>query len=324
MDRVFVTRKLPQPGLDRLKEECDIEVNPEDRVLTKKELIKGIKGKDGLLCLLTDIIDKEIIDAEPNLKMIANYAVGYNNIDIKYATQKGIPVSNTPEVLTETTADMGWVLLFSAARRVVEGDRFTRAGKYKGWGPMLMLGQDVTGKTLGIIGTGRVGTAFALKSKGFNMRVLYYDVKSNEPLEKELGAKKVSLEELLSESDFVSVHVPLIPATQHLIGEKELKLMKKSAVLINTSRGPVVNEKILVKALKEKWIFAAGLDVYENEPQLEEGLADLENVVLAPHLGSASVETRTKMALIAVENILAGLKGEVPPNCVNPEVFERK
>ena len=205
----------------------------------------------------------------------------------------------------------------------MEGDRFTRVGKYKGWGPMLMLGQDVTGKTLGVIGAGRVGTAFALKSKGFNMRVLYYDVKSNEPLEKELGAKKVSLEELLSESDFVSVHVPLIPATQHLIGEKELKLMKKSAVLINTSRGPVVNEKILIKALKEKWIFAAGLDVYENEPQLEEGLADLENVVLAPHLGSASVETRTRMASIAVENMLAGLKGETPPNCVNPEVFER-
>ena len=320
--KVFVTRRLPQPGLDKLEKECEIKINPDDRVLIKKEIIEGVKGKDGLLCLLTDTIDKEIISAEPGLKMIANYAVGYNNIDVKYATKKNIPVSNTPGVLTETTADMAWALLVSTARRVAEGDRYTRAGKYRGWGPMLMLGQDITEKTLGVIGTGRVGTSFALKSRGFRMKVLYHDVAPNEKLEGELGAKKVSLEKLLQESDFVSVHVPLIPSTRHLIGEKELNLMKPTAVLVNTSRGPVVDEKALVRALSEGKIFSAGLDVYEDEPKLALGLAELENVVLAPHLGSASVETRTKMALMAVENMLAGLKGEIPPNCVNPEVFK--
>lgn len=322
--KIFVTRKIPEPGLELLKKEHDVEVNPYDRVLTKEEIIKKLKGKDGLLCLLTDIIDEELIKSEPKLKMIASYAVGYDNIDIKAATERGIPVSNTPGVLTDTTAEMAWALLFSVARRIVEGDSFTRDGKFKGWGPMLMLGQDVTNKTLGIIGAGRIGTAFALKSKGFSMKVLYVDEKTNYTLEKELGAKKVEFNELLKQSDYISLHVPLFPSTHHLIGEKELQMMKKTAVLINTSRGPVVDEKALVKALKEKWIFGAGLDVYEHEPEITEELKKLDNVVLQPHSASSTFETRTKMAIMAAENMIAGLKGEIPPNCVNKEIFKNK
>jgi len=212
-------------------------------------------------------------------------------------------------------------LLFSAARRIVESDKFCRAGKFKGWGPLLMVGQDVANKTLGVIGTGRIGTAFALKSKGFNMRVLYYNRSRNEELEEELNAKKVGLNQLLKESDFVSLHVPLFSSTYHLISEKQLKMMKESAVLINTSRGPVVDEKALIKALKEKWIFGAGLDVYENEPYISDELKKLDNVVLQPHSASATINSRTAMAVMAAKNMLAGLNGEIPPNCVNPEIF---
>jgi len=320
--KIFVTRKIPEPGLDFLRKYHEIEVNPQGRVLSKKEIIQGLKGKDGLLCLLTDIIDKEIIESEPNLKMIANYAVGYNNIDVKTATKHKIPVSNTPDVLTDTTAEMAWALLFSVARRIVEADRFTRQGKFKGWAPMLMLGQDVTGKTLGVIGTGRIGTAFALKSKGFKMNILYYDQVKNKKIEEELFAKKVELDRLLKESDFISLHVPLLPATHHLIGEKQLKMMKKTSILINTSRGPIVDEQSLVKALKNNWIFGACLDVYEHEPQINKELLKLDNVILQPHSASATTETRTKMAIIAAENIITGLKGEIPPNCINPEIFK--
>ena len=321
--KIFVTRKIPEAGLDLLRKEHEVEVNPYDRVLTKEEIIQGVKGKDGLLCLLTDTIDEEVINSEPRLKMIANYAVGYNNIDVEAATKKGIPVSNTPGVLTDTTAEMAWALLFSTARRIVEGDRFTRAGRFKGWSPMLMLGQDVTGKTLGVVGAGRIGTAFALKSKGFNMKVLYVNTKKNVTLEQELNAEKVELDRLLKDSDFVSLHVPLVKSTYHLIGEKELRMMKKTAVLINTSRGPVVDEKALIKALKNRWIFAAGLDVYEHEPEIPDELKKLDNVVLQPHSASATFETRTRMAVTAAENMLIGLKGEIPPNCVNPEVFNK-
>jgi glyoxylate reductase len=322
--KIFITRKIPELGLDLLRKEHEIEAYPYDRIPTKKEIIKGLKGKDGLLCLLTDPIDREVINSEPKLKMIANYAVGYNNIDVKAATEKGIPVSNTPDVLTDTTAEMAWALLFSVARRTVEGDRFTRAGKFNGWAPLLMLGQDISNKTLGVVGTGRIGTAFALKSKGFNMEVLYFDENRNEKLEKELGAKKVDLSTLLKESDYVSLHVPLIDATHHMIGEKELQLMKKNAILINTSRGPIIDEKALVKALKEKRIFGAGLDVYEQEPIIEKELLALDNVVLQPHSASATTETRTKMAIMAAENMMAGLSGKIPPNCINPEVFKKK
>jgi len=321
--KVFVTRKIPNPGLNLLRNEFELEINPYDRLLTKEEIIKGLKGKDGLLCLLTDNIDKEVIDSEPKLKMIANYAVGFDNIDIKVATAKGIPVSNTPGVLTDATSDMAWALLFSVARRMVEGDKFTRSGRFKGWSPMLMLGQDISNKTLGVIGVGRIGAAFALKSKGFKMNVLYTDSRINKTLENELDAKKVDLSTLLRESDFISIHVTLNKTTHHMISEKELKMMKKNAILINTSRGPVVDEKALVKALQEKWIFGAGLDVYEHEPKISKQLIKLQNVVLQPHSASATIESRTNMAIIAAKNLIAGLKGKIPPNCVNTEVFKK-
>jgi len=322
--KIFVTRKIPDPGLDLLRKEYKLDINPYDRPLSKDEITKGLKGKDGLLCLLTDQIDKEVIYSEPRLKTIANYAVGYDNVDIKAATERGIPVSNTPKVLTETTAEMTWALLLSVARRIVEGDTYTRNGKFKGWAPMLMLGQDITNKTLGIIGAGRIGTAVALKSKGFNMKVLYYNSRHNEILDRELGAQKVEFLDLLKKSDFISLHVPLNDSTYHMISEKELKMMKKTSVLINTSRGSVVDEQALVKALKEKWIFGVGLDVYEHEPRISEELSKLDNVILQPHSASATYETRTKMAIMAAENMIAGLKGEIPPNCVNKEVFKQK
>lgn len=319
--KVFITRKIPQPGLNLLQKEFLIDINPYDRALTKQEIIEGIKGKDGLLCLLTDQIDKDVINAEPKLKMIASYAVGYDNIDVAAATIRGIPVSNTPDVLTETTAELAWALLFSVARRIVEGDRFTRDGKFKSWAPMLMLGQDVMKKTLGVVGTGRIGSAFALKSKGFEMKLLYTDKQKNKKLEYELGAKRVPLLKLLKESDFISLHVPLTKGTYHLIDEKELRMMKKTAILINTARGPIINEKDLIKALKENWIFGAGLDVYEEEPEIPKELKNLDNVVLQPHTGSGTIETRTKMALMAAQNMIIGLNGKIPPNCINKEIF---
>jgi len=322
--KIFVTRKIPEPGLDLLRSKFELEINPENRVLTKEEIMHGIKGKDGLICLLTDTIDKEVIYEEPKLKMISNYAVGYDNIDVKAATERGIPVSNTPGILTDTTAEMAWALLFSVARRIVEGDKFTRNRKFNGWDPLLMLGQDISHKTLGIIGAGRIGTSFALKSKGFDMDVLYFSNKRNDILEREINAKKVVFHELLKKSDYISIHVPLTPSTHHLIGKKELKMMKKNAILINTSRGPVIDEKALVKALKERWIFGAGLDVYEYEPHIEDELFDLDNIVLQPHSASATYETRTKMALVAAKNMIAGLDGKIPPNCVNMEVFQKK
>jgi len=320
--KIFITRKIPEEGLDLLRKEHEIEVNPHDRVLNKKEIIDGLKGKDGLICLLTDQIDAEIINSEPKLKMIANYAVGFNNIDIKAANARKIPVSNTPDVLTNATAEMAWALLFSVSRRIVESDKFSREGKFKGWGPMLMLGQDISGKTLGLVGAGRIGTAFALKSKGFDMKVLYYNRSNNDTLENELKAKKVDLDTLLKESDFVSIHVPLVPETHHLISEKQFKMMKKTAILINTSRGPVIDEKALIKALNEKWIFGAGLDVYENEPIIPVELKKLDNVILMPHSASATFSSRSGMAIMAAKNMIAGLKGERPPNCVNPELFD--
>jgi len=322
--KIFVTRKIPEEGLNILKKEHEVDVNPYNRVLTKREIIKGLKGKDGLLCLLTDNIDEEVIRSEPRLRMIASYAVGYDNIDVKTATELGIPVSNTPGVLTDATAEMAWALLFSVSRRIVEGDRFSRAGRFKGWDPLLLLGQDISGKVLGVVGAGRIGTAFALKSKGFNMKVLYVNNKRNEKLERELGAEKVDLDELLKQSDFISLHVPLLSSTRHLISEKQLRMMKSNAILINTSRGPVIDEKALIKALKEKWIFGAGLDVYENEPEIPEELKELDNVVLQPHSASATIASRTGMAIIAAKNMIVGLRGDIPPNCVNPEVFEKE
>jgi len=314
---------LSQPALDKLEEVFEMRINPDDRVLTKEELIEGTKWCDVLLCLLTDTIDGELMDANPNLKGIANYAVGFNNIDVDAATERGIPVSNTPGVLTNTTADMAWALMFAVARRIVEADKFNRSGKFKGWGPMMLLGGDIYGKTLGVIGVGRIGAAVAKRAIGFNMKVLYTDVFHHEELEKTVGAKKVEMDELLKEADFVTVHVPLMPATTHLIGERELKMMKKTAYLINNSRGPVIDEKVLVKALKENWIAGAGLDVFEEEPKMAEGLAECENAVLTPHTASATVETRAGMAFLAVDNAIAMIEGRKPPQIVNPEVLEK-
>jgi len=320
--KVYVTRRLPQPAIDMLEERFEVEVYPEDRAIPREVLMEKVKGIDALLPLLTDKVDAEVMDAAgENLKIIANYAVGYDNIDVDAATKRKIAVTNTPGVLTETTADMAWALMFAVARRVVEADKFTRAGKFKGWGPMMFLGGDVYGKTLGVVGVGRIGSAVAKRAKGFNMRVLYTDVVRNKEIEKEVGAKKVELDELLRESDFVTLHVPLMPSTRHLIGERELKLMKKTAYLINTSRGPVVDERALVEALRKGEIAGAGLDVYENEPELSPGLAELDNVVLTPHIASASVETRTRMATLAAENIIAFFEGKRPPTIVNPEVL---
>ena len=320
--KVLVTRKLPDKAMKLLYETYDVELNPWDRVMTEDELIEGIRDKQGLLCLLTDNISAEIMDEAKNLKVISNYAVGFNNINVKAATERGIPVTNTPGVLTETTADLAWALLMATARRVVEADAFMRKGAYKGWGPMLFLGGDVYGKTLGLIGMGRIGSAVARRAVGFNMRILYYDMnRLPEDEEKVLNLEYADFDEILRSSDFVSLHVPLVPSTKHLIGTRELSLMKPTSYLINTSRGPVVDEKALVEALRSKKIAGAGLDVYENEPEMAPGLAQLESVVLLPHIASASVDTRTKMGTIAACNLMTGLAGELPANCVNPEVF---
>jgi glyoxylate reductase len=324
--KVFVTRKILEEGLNMLRERYDVEVSDYNGVIPREMLLKKVKGADALVSLLTDNIDAEVMDAAgPNLKIIANYAVGYNNIDVEEATKRGIMVTNTPGVLTETTADFAWTLLMAIARRIVEADKFVREGKFRGWEPMLLLGTDVFGATLGIVGFGRIGQAMARRALGFNMRVLYYDnSRVDEQLEKELKATFVDLPTLLKESDFVTLHVPLTKQTHHLIGEKELKMMKKDAYLINTARGPVVDEKALVKALKEGWIKGAALDVFENEPEIEPELLKLDNVVLAPHIASASYATRSKMSVMVAENIIKALNGEVPPNLVNPEVLQKK
>lgn len=320
--KVFVTRPIPQAALDKLFAEFDVTMNEEDRVLSREELLEGVKGMDGVLCLLTDTINDEVFKAAGDqCKIFANYAVGYNNINTEDATANGVIVTNTPGVLDEATSDLAWTLLFSASRRVVEADAFMRAGKYKGWGPLMYIGQDITGRTLGVVGSGRIGTAFAKKAKGFEMKVLYTDVKPNPAFEEATGGTYVDKETLLKESDFVSLHVPLLPATTHYIGEEELNMMKKSAVLINTARGSVVDEKALVEALKNEEIFAAGLDVYEEEPLMCDGLAELENVTMLPHIASATIETRTNMGMIAVDNIINVLNGKAPNTCVNPEVL---
>ena len=323
--KVYTTRKLPEEAMKILESKFDVEVWPDEMPPPKSLLIEKVKDADGLICLLTEPIDEEVINAAGSqLRGISQVAVGFNNIDVKAATGKGIYVTNTPGVLTDTTADFAFTLLMSVARRVAEADRYAKAGKWKvPWGLMMMLGQDVWRRTIGIIGMGRIGSAVAKRAKGMNMKILYYDVIRNEQAEKEVGAKYVDLETLLGESDFVTVHVPLLPSTHHLMNEDRLKLMKKTACLINTSRGPIVDEKALYKALKEGWIWAAGLDVWEEEPaDLDNPLLRLENVTSTPHIASASVATRTKMAVMAAENMVDILEGRVPPNLANNEVLK--
>ena len=311
--KVLITRAIPDAAMDLLKQHFDVEISPFDRALTREELLERVQGKDGVLCILNDRIDGELMDAAgPQNKIFANYAVGYNNIDVSAATERGIVITNTPGVLDDATADMAWALLFAAARRVIEADTFTRAGKFDGWAPMMYLGRDITGKTLGVVGTGRIGANFARKAAAFDMDVLYADEQPNPDLESAIGAKRVDLHTLLEQSDFVSLHVPLLPSTRHLIGEKELKIMKRTAVLINTSRGPVVDEAALVRALKSGEIWSAGLDVFEEEPKLHPELPKLDNVVIAPHIASSTFDTRTNMGLIAARNIINVLNGKKP------------
>jgi glyoxylate reductase len=321
--KVLVTRRIPDSGLKILTETCDLDIFEGEAPISRDVLLKRIKGKDGLLCLLSDRIDKEIVAAGGrSLKVISNYAVGYNNIDVEEATKSGVLVTNTPGVLTDATADLTWALLLACARRIPKSDRFVRDGRFVGWGPTLLLGREVYGKTLGIIGMGEIGAAVARRAKGFGMKTIYHNRKRDPEAEKELDAMYVSVDDLLRNSDYVSLHVPLTPETHYLIGEKEFAMMKPTAILLNASRGEVIDEKALIKALKERRIDSAGLDVYEKEPRLSPGLAELDNVVLTPHTGSATYESRDRMAVMAAENLVAGLRGERPPNLVNVSVWK--
>ena len=326
MDRykVYITRRIPQAGIDLLRRVADVDVNPVDAPLNRQELLRKAADYDGIMGLLTDRIDAEFFAAAKRLKGYANYAVGFDNIDVKEATRRRLPVSNTPGVLTNATAECAWALLFAVARRVVESDAVMRSGKWSGWGPLQFIGGDVSGKTLGIVGAGRIGTAMALMSRGFRMKVLYTSSsgRKNGVLESELGARLVPFDQLLAEADFISVHTPLTPETRHLFDSKAFSRMKKSAYLINTARGPVIKEDDLVAALKSGEIAGAGLDVFEKEPAMAEGLAELPNAVVLPHIGSATRRSRTDMAELAARNLIAMLKGQKPETCLNPEIFD--
>ena len=316
--KVLVTARMPVEVISLIEREHQVESYQEDPPLDRQSLLRRVADKEGLLCTITDRIDVELLDGAQALKMIANYGVGFEHIDLAGATRRGIPVTNTPGVLTDATADLAFALILATARRIAAGDRRVREGKFTYWAPLLFLGQEVSGKTLGLIGLGRIGQAVAQRARGFGMRVLYHSRTRLAPAaEQELQVAYTPRETLLREADFVSLHVPLTPETRHLIGRRELELMKPTAFLINTARGPVVDEAALVEALRRGQLGGAGLDVYEREPELSPGLTDLDNVVLLPHLGSATIETRTRMGLMAAENLLAGLRGECPPNCLN-------
>jgi len=322
--KVYVTRLLPERGLSKIRQHFDTRVWEDYGPPPKRVILEEARDADALVPLLSDRIDAEVFDAAPKLKIVAQMAVGFDNIDIKEATRRGVCVTNTPEVLTETTADFAWALLMAVARRVVEADNYIRSGQWKvGWHPSMLLGQDVHNTTLGIVGAGRIGAAVARRAKGFNMRILYCDTVPRPDLEKDLDAKHVDLDTLFRESDFVSVHVALTKETHHLVDVRKLSLMKKTAYLINNSRGPIVDEKALYNALKEGRIAGAGLDVFEQEPTpTNNPLLKLENVVVAPHISSASHETRSKMADMAADNLIAFFEGKKPPNLVNPEVMQ--
>lgn len=323
--RVLVTRQLPPAVMELLQASFDLTVNPHDGPMPRGELLAALPGQAGLLPLLVDKVDAELLDAAgESLRIVANFAVGFNNIDLEAATSRGVAVCNTPDVLTDTTADLAIALMLAVARRMVEADALTRPGRFPGWGPMFMLGADLHHKTLGLIGLGRIGKAVARRGQGFDMKVLYHQRKRLDPeTERELEVEYRGLDQLLAESDFISPHVPLTPDTRHLLGQRELELMKPTAYLVNTARGEVVDEAALVHALENGVIAGAGLDVYENEPELHPGLLGLKNTVLLPHLGSATLETRTNMGLVAAGNLRALLlHGRKPPNCLNPQVLD--
>ena len=320
--KVFVTRLIPEKGLEIIREAYDVDLWQAELPPTREELLQHVRGVDGLLCLLTDKIDGEVMDeAGPQLKVISNHAVGYDNIDVNAATVRGIPVGNTPGVLTDATADFAFALMMAVARRIPEAERFVHEGNWKTWGPMLMLGVDLKGATLGLIGFGRIGKAMARRAAGFDMRVIYYDP-SEEEASPDHKATRVEFETLLEESDFLSLHTPLTPDTHHLIDSEALSKMKLNAVLINTARGAVVDPQALYEALKVRRIFGAGLDVTEPEPiPMDSPLLTLDNIVIVPHIASASKTSRDQMSWMAAQNLIAGLNGERLPNCVNPQVY---
>lgn len=319
--RVFITRPIPDVGPRLIEEVADeVESFPHDRPITRTELLQAVRGRDGVLCMLTDRIDAEVLDAAKGCRIFANMAVGYNNLDLQAATDRGILLTNTPGILTEATADLTWTLILSVARRVVEGDQEMRSGRFPGWGPRYMLGADVSGQTLGLVGPGRIALAVAQRAIGFSMRILYTGRQAQQAFEA-LGAVRVPLDQLLQQSDFVSLHVPLSESTHHLIDARALDLMKPTACLINTARGSVVDEQALVNALHTRQIAGAGLDVYEREPQMAAGLAECANAVLLPHLGSATHGTRDAMARKAAANLNAALRGNRPANLLNPEAW---
>ncbi len=324
--KVFVTRLIPEAGLKRIQERTDAEIWPEPLPPPHEVLLRKAAACDGLVSLLTDRIDAALMDACPRLKVVSNYAVGFNNIEVPAATARGIAVGNTPGVLTDATADMAFCLLIAAARRVVEGHAYTLSGKWKTWEPLGHLGQDLAGRTVGVIGMGRIGYALAKRCRGgWDMRVLYHDVRRNEAAERELGARFVDLDTLLRESDFVSVHTDLNDQTRGLFNDERFKKMKRTAVLINTARGPIVDPRALYRALKDGTIFAAGLDVTDPEPPAaDDPLLQMPNAIVAPHIASATVGTRNAMAEICANNLLAGLAGEALPAWVNPEVADRR
>ncbi len=323
--KIFSTRKLSDSVMKHLEDHCDLSVNDRDEKLSEEQIIKGVQGKDGLICLLNDQITKRILESNPELKVIANFGVGYNNIDIETAAELGIMVANTPGVLDETTAELTFALIMSVSRRVVEGDRYIRKGKWKtGWEIDLFQGFDLHHKTLGIIGFGRIGQALAKIARGFDMNILYHSRNRVEShVEDKYQARYMDKDTLLSQSDIVSLHTPLTQETRHLMSKRELALMKKTAILINTARGEIVDENALYEALKSKNIWGAGLDVFEEEPKIVSGLLGLKNVVLLPHIGSASVETRSTMARMVADNLIAGVTGKVPTNLVNNAVLQR-
>lgn len=313
--KVFITYKIPESGINLLKEKFDVDVYEGERFLTKQEMMERLKDADAVVTQLRDPVDKEFIDAGKKLKIIANYAVGFNNIDVEYAKQKGIYVTNTPDVLTEATADIAWALILAVARKIIPADKFTREGKFEGWKPNLFLGYEIYGKTLGIIGMGRIGKAVARRAMGFGMKIIYHNRKRVED-DYKYNAKYVDLETLLKESDYISINAPLTNETYHLLNKERLSLLKKNAILVNTARGPIIDEKALYELLKDGKIAGAGFDVYENEPEITKGLEKLDNVVLLPHIGSATYETREKMSIMVAENIIDALEGKIPRNLV--------
>jgi glyoxylate reductase len=322
--RVYVTRLLPQAAMNRIHSFCDATVWEGELPPPRDTLLQNVTEVEGLLSLLTDKVDAELMNQAKRLKVVSNCAVGFDNIDVPEATRRGIIVGNTPGVLTDTTADFAFALLMAAARRVVEGDRIVRAGKWKTWGPMILLGQDIHNATLGIVGFGRIGLAVAKRAQGFGMKIIYADVVRNKQAESELGIEYVDMDRLLAESDFITVHTNLTPETHHLIGQKQFEKMKRTAIIINTSRGPIVDNMALYEALRNGKIAYGALDVTEPEPMpADHPLLTLDNAIVVPHIASASVATRTKMALMAADNLIAGLKGEMPPNPVNPEVLKK-